>query len=250
MELSVCWLYNDIMDLYGDKGNMMVLQRRCELRGISITIDTMSINDTCDLSTYDLLFLGGGADKEQMILMEDLRKRKENIQKAMAEGTFILLICGGYQLFGQYYINAKHEKIECLQFFDYYTDTGANGTRCIGNIAIACKLDDITFTAVGFENHGGQTRGVDHPLGKVLHGYGNCFEGKQEGFYNGQVLATYLHGPLLPKNPEIADFVLYKALKKHNPNYNYCDLAKLDDTLEQLAKNQMLKRLGIQPASS
>lgn len=245
MELHVCWMYHDIMDLYGDKGNMMVLQRRCEQRNIQITIDTLSIGDTRDLSTYDLLFLGGGADKEQMILIDDLLQRKENIKKAMDEGTFVLLICGGYQLFGQYYINAYNEKIEGLKFFDYYTDTGDNGTRCIGNIAIRCHLDGNEITAVGFENHGGQTRGVTSCLGTVLSGFGNSFEGKQEGFYNGQVLATYMHGPLLPKNPEIADFIIYKALKKRNPDMQLTDLEKLDDTLELQAKEQMLKRLNV-----
>ena len=107
MELNVCWMYHDIMDLYGDKGNMMVLQKRCEERGISITIDTLSIGDQRDLRVYDLLFLGGGADKEQMMLIDDLLSRRENIREAMEQGTFVLLICGGYQLFGQYYIQCR-----------------------------------------------------------------------------------------------------------------------------------------------
>lgn len=246
MELNICWMYHDIMDLYGDKGNMMVLRKRCEDRGITITIDTLSIGDQRDLTQYDLLFLGGGADKEQMMLIDDLLARKDNIQEAMDQGSFVLLICGGYQLFGQYYINADNEKIEGLKFFDYYTDTGSNGTRCIGNIAIRCKLDDHVITAVGFENHGGQTLHVTTPLGEVLSGYGNAFDGKQEGFYNGQVLATYMHGPLLPKNPEIADFVIYKSLKKRNPELMLEDLAQLDDTLELQAKAHMLKRLGVE----
>ena len=106
MELNVCWMYHDIMDLYGDKGNMMVLQKRCEERGISITIDTLSIGDQRDLRAYDLLFLGGGADKEQMMLIDDLLSRREHIREAMEQRTFVLLICGGYQLFGQYYISA------------------------------------------------------------------------------------------------------------------------------------------------
>ena len=238
-------MYHDIMDLYGDKGNMMVLKARCEQRGIDVCIDTLTIGEEKDLTTYDLLFLGGGADKEQMMLIDDLLKRKDNIQQAMQQGTFVLLICGGYQLFGQYYINADNEKIEGLKFFDYYTDTGDNGTRCIGNIAIRCKLDDQEFIAVGFENHGGQTKQVSSPLGEVLCGFGNSFEGKREGFYNGQVLATYMHGPLLPKNPEIADFVIYKSLKKQHPEITYDALQPLDDTLEKKAKAHMLKRLGV-----
>ena len=246
MNLKICWMYHDIMDLYGDKGNMMVLRKRCENRGISIIIDTLSIGEEKDLTTYDLLFLGGGADKEQMMLIDDLLSRKQQIQDAMDQGSFVFLICGGYQLFGQYYINADNEKIEGLKFFDYYTDTGSNGTRCIGNIAIRCKLDDHLITAVGFENHGGQTMNVTSPLGNVLSGYGNTFDSKQEGFYNGQVLATYMHGPLLPKNPEIADFVIYKSLKKRNPNITYESLEQLDDKLELQAKAHMLKRLGVE----
>lgn len=243
MEINVCWMYHDIMDLYGDKGNMMVLRKRCEDRGIGITIDTLSIGEEKDLTQYDLLFLGGGADKEQMMLIDDLLSRRENIRQAMEQGTFVLLICGGYQLFGQYYISADNEKIEGLKFFDYYTTTGTNGTRCIGNIAIRCNLDGHEIVAVGFENHGGQTCNVDTPLGSVIRGYGNRFEGGQEGFYNGQVLGTYMHGPLFPKNPEIVDFVIYKSIKKQHPTFQLQDLAKLDDTLENKARDVMLKRL-------
>lgn len=245
MNLKVCWMYHDIMDLYGDKGNMLVLEKRCKDRGISIEIDTLSIGDTCDLSTYDLLFFGGGADKEQLLLIDDLLKRKENIKQAMEQGTFILLICGGYQLFGQYYISANNEKIEGLKFFDYYTETGSNGTRCIGNIAIECTLDDTSYTVVGFENHGGQTRNVSTPFGKVLSGCGNSFNDTYEGFYNGQVLGTYIHGPLLPKNPKVADFIIYKALKKRYPQLKMEDLQPLDDTLEIQAHNVILHKLGI-----
>lgn len=244
MKLKVCWMYHDIMDLYGDKGNILVLKKRCEDRGIEIQIDSCAIGETKKLSDYHLLFLGGGADKEQRILMNDLLSRKDEIEKAMQEETFVFLVCGGYQLFGQYYIDANGEKIEGLHIYDYYTTSGSNGTRCIGNIAIECNLDGNQITAVGFENHGGQTCNVKHPLGKVLHGFGNCFEGKQEGFYDGKVFATYMHGPLLPKNPEIADFVIYKSLKKEY-DIQLKDLKPLDDTLEQKAKEVMLKRLNV-----
>ena len=180
-----------------------------------------------------------------MMLMDDLRARKEQIAQAMAEKSFVFLVCGGYQLFGQYYIAADGSRIDGLGFFDYYTDTGANGTRCIGNIAVDCLLDGRHLTAVGFENHGGQTKQVKTPLGKVLHGYGNTFQDGMEGFYQGQVFATYMHGPLLPKNPDIADFMIIKALQKKDPQMRMEELKPLDDTLEYQAKNVMLRRLGV-----
>ena len=168
--MKVVWMYHDIMDLYGDKGNMMVLMKRCLDRGIPFELDTCGIGEEKDLSEYDLIFLGGGADKEQISLIPDLLSRKENIKKAIDEKTFVLLICGGYQL-------------------------------------IDANLDGLKTRIVGFENHGGQTLNVMHPLGKVVKGCGNSFNAGYEGFYDGKILGTYLHGPLLPKNPEVADFV-------------------------------------------
>ena len=243
--IKVCWMYHNIMDLYGDKGNMMVLSKRCEQRNIKCIIDTLEIGESKDLTQYDLLFLGGGADREQVLLMEDLLQRREQIQQAMEQGTFIVLICGGYQLFGQYYIAADGTKIEGLKFFPYYTEAGSDYKRCIGNIAIRAKLEGKEYTIVGFENHGGQTRNVDQPLGDVLSGYGNTMEDHKEGFYNGSVLATYMHGPLFPKNPEVVDFVIYKCLKKQNPAFTLDQLTPLDDHLEYAAKSVMLKRLQI-----
>lgn len=245
MKLKVCWMYHDIMDLYGDKGNMMVLKKRCLDRDIQFELDTCGIGQKKDLSEYDLIFLGGGADKEQISLIPDLLSRKENIQKAMDENTFILLICGGYQLFGQYYIAANNQKIKGLQFYDYYTDTGKQGSRCIGNIVIDANLDGIKTRIVGFENHGGQTLNVKHPLGKVIHGYGNSFDAGQEGFYDGKILGTYLHGPLLPKNPVVADFVIYKSLKKRNPDFKFEDLMPLNETFEKGARDTLFKRFNI-----
>lgn len=244
--IKVCWMYHDIMDLYGDKGNMMVLQKRCEDRQIDFHLETCAIGEKKDLSSFDLVFLGGGADKEQISLIPDLLKRKENIRKAMDENTFILLICGGYQLFGQYYIAADGSRIEGLKLYDYYTGTGKQGTRCIGNIIIDAKLDELHTKIIGFENHGGQTLHVTHPLGKVLHGFGNAFDAGYEGFYDGKILGTYLHGPLLPKNPDVADFVITKAIQKRNPDFTINDLKPLDNTFEENARKALLKRFQIQ----
>ncbi|MBP3853357.1 MAG: glutamine amidotransferase, partial [Erysipelotrichaceae bacterium] len=119
MKIKVCWMYHDIMDLYGDKGNILTLQRRCTDRNIGFELETCAISQKMDLNAFDLVFLGGGADKEQLSLIPDLLQRKENIYQALEDHTFFLLICGGYQLFGQYYISADHEKIEGLKINSY-----------------------------------------------------------------------------------------------------------------------------------
>ena len=243
--LDVCWMYHDIMDLYGDKGNIMVLKKRCLDRNIEFHLDTCGIGEQKDLSQYDLIFLGGGADKEQISLIPDLLSRRENIKKAMDEHTFVLLICGGYQLFGQYYIAADGSKIEGLKFYDYYTDTGKEGKRCIGNIILEADLDGLKTKIIGFENHGGQTENVKSPLGKVLKGYGNSFDAGYEGFYDGKILGTYLHGPLLPKNPQVADFVITKAIQKRNPDFSFNDLQPLEDLFEEKARKALLDRFQI-----
>lgn len=245
MKLKTAWMYHDIMDLYGDKGNIMTLKKRCEDRGIEFDLQTVGIGEEADLSDFDLVFLGGGADKEQISLIPDLLSRRDNIQKALDEKTFFLLICGGYQLFGQYYVAADGEKIQGLQFADYWTETGQARSRCIGNIIIEADLDGIKTKLVGFENHGGQTLHVSHPLGKVLHGYGNSFDAHQEGYYDGRFLGTYLHGPLLPKNPQLADFVIARALAKRNPGFRVEDLKPLHNPFEEPARKALFDRFGL-----
>ena len=223
--MKVVWMYHDIMDLYGDKGNMMVLMKRCLDRGIPFELDTCGIGEEKDLSEYDLIFLGGGADKEQISLIPDLLSRKENIKKAIDEKTFVLLICGGYQLFGQYYIAANNEKISGLQFYDYYTDTGKAGSRCIGNVVIDANLDGLKTRIVGFENHGGQTLNVTHPLGKVVKGCGNSFNAGYEGFSELEQARTQCI-TTGPNNRELLRFVSgigkkqkVEGIKKYTDSY-------------------------------
>lgn len=242
MILKILWMYHDIMDLYGDKGNIRVLKKRCEDRGIEVVVSTCAMKQQCVLKDYDILFIGGGADKEQSLLYQDLLSRKEAIQEAIASHTFVLLICGGYQFFGKHYIDNSGNRMQGLGLFDYYTESNPNVGRCIGNIAIEANLDGKKYKVVGFENHGGQTMKVTTPFGRVLSGHGNQYQGEFEGFYNGQVLGTYMHGPLLPKNPEVADFIIQKGLSK---NYGEVTLSALDDGLEQKAKEVMLKRLHV-----
>ncbi len=242
MKLKLLHLYHDIMDLYGDKGNIKTLEYRCKRRGIDFVYDTCSIGEEKDYSSYNLIFMGGGADKEQYILSKDLLSKKEGLQKALDNNTFFLLICGGYQLFGKYYVNAEGEKIEGLGFFDYATEKSKKNDRCIGNIYLDVEIDNHKFDVLGFENHGGQTYGADEMhFGKVVFGNGNYYSSKYEGFYNGNVIGTYVHGPLLPKNPELADFIIKKALLKTHAEV---DLDELDDSIEVSAKLELLKNLG------
>ena len=240
MNLKILWMYHDLMDLYGDKGNAEVLKRRTAKRGIDVILDTCTIGEEKNIADYDLFFMGGGADREQNLIYKDLLSRKDAIREAMDQKTAFLLICGGYQLFGKYYKDQDGQMIESLGFFDYYTEASDRDHRCIGNIAVETTIDGETFRAVGFENHGGQTKDVSTPFARVLNGHGNMYQSPYEGFMNDTVLATYMHGPLLPKNPKIADALIRRALKKR---YGEVTLEPLDDTLENRAREVMLERL-------
>lgn len=240
MELKILWMYHDLMDLYGDRGNIQVLKMRCQSRGIDVIVDHCGIGEQCQIQDYDLFFMGGGADLEQNLIFQDLLMRKQQIVQAYQQGTNFLLICGGYQLFGQYYKDQDGKIIDGLGLFDYYTEASTRDHRCIGNIAVEIEVDQKTFHAVGFENHGGQTKNVSSPFAKVLSGHGNVYHGQYEGFMNPQVIATYMHGPLLPKNPTIADLIITRALKKR---YGVVSLPPLDDTLEHQACQIMLNRI-------
>ncbi|MEG0313637.1 MAG: glutamine amidotransferase [Erysipelotrichaceae bacterium] len=242
MKLKICWLYPTIMDLYGDSGNMLVIKQRCIKRNIDVEITKVDLNEPADLSSFDLIFLGGGADKEQTIIKDDLLSRKESILAAIKANCFFFLVCGGYQMFGKYYIDANNNKIQGLNILDYYTEASTNHQRCIGNIAIKVNFDNTTYTLLGFENHGGQTLGVTNPLGKVIKGFGNNVESGFEGYLDNNIFATYMHGPLLPKNPEAADYIIKHALMKNNPSIT---LDPLDDNLSSLAKSNLYSRWSI-----
>ena len=239
-EIKILYLYPDILELYGDFGNIQVLKYRIEKRGYKAIIDQYSIGDEApDFSSYDLVFAGGGADNEQSILSEDLIKYKENIKKAVDSGVFFLLICGAYQLFGKYYKGVEGNIIPCLEIFDYYTEAiNDRKKRCIGNIVLEITLDDKKTKVIGFENHGGQTYDIFSPFGNVLFGNGNKFQDTHEGFFRKNVIATYLHGPLLSKNPELCDYIIKHCLeKKYNEDIILQDL---DDSFETLCREQLL----------
>ena len=237
-ELKILYLYPDILELYGDFGNIQVLSYRLEQRGIKATIVPYSIGD---IEPNFNVFAGGGADQEQSILANDLIKYKENIKTAIENGVFFLLICGAYQLFGKYYKGVEGNIIPGLEIFDYYTEAIEDRKkRCIGNIVINTNLDGKDTKIIGFENHGGQTFNVDTPFGDVLFGNGNKFGDFKEGFSKKNVIATYLHGPLLSKNPELADYIIkYCMERKYKENII---LQTLDDEFESKCRLQLLDR--------
>ena len=239
-ELKLLYLYPDMLELYGDYGNIQVLKYRMEKRNIKLIVDRYSIGDNMpNFAEYDIVFAGGGADNEQSILSEDLIKYKKEIKQAVNNGTFFLLICGAYQLFGKYYKGVEGNIIPGLEIFDYYTKAEPDRKkRCIGNIVIDVKIGDLDTKVIGFENHGGQTYDIKSPFGKVLYGNGNKFEDIEEGYMKKNVIATYLHGPLLSKNPDVADYIISYCLER---KYNEKEkLEKLDDTFEEKCREQLL----------
>ncbi len=241
-ELKILYLYPDILELYGDFGNIQILKYRLEKRNIKAIITPYSIGyDVPNFKDYDLVFAGGGADQEQSILAEDLIKYKSNIKEAVDSGVFFLLICGAYQLFGKYYKGVEGNIIPGLNIFEYYTEAiNDRKKRCIGNVVINTNLNNKEYKIIGFGNHGGQTYDVKTPFGKVLFGNGNKFGDDNEGFFTKNIIATYLHGPLLSKNPELADYIIKCCLdRKYNEN---TILEPLDDTFENLCRKQLLDR--------
>lgn len=240
--LKILYLYPDMLELYGDYGNIQVLKYRIESRGCQAVIDRYSIGDDApNFNDYDIVFAGGGADNEQSILAKDLVKYKENIQEAVQNGVFFLLICGAYQLFGKYYKGVDGNIIPGLEVFDYYTVANPDRKkRCIGNIVIEADLYDFKTKVLGFENHGGQTFNISNSFGKVLFGNGNKFGDTEEGYFEKNVISTYLHGPLLSKNPELCDYIIKYCLdRKYNENVS---LKPLNDEFESLCRNQLLDR--------
>ena len=240
MELKICHLYPDILNLYGDRGNILCMERRLRWRDIAVTTTNISVGMPLKAADYDLFFIGGGQDFEQEVLLEDLHGAKTaEIKAAVNDGKAFLAICGGYQMLGQYYKTWDGVQCDFTGALDLYT-VGSK-QRMIGNYMFTC--DELGCTVVGFENHSGKTYLGDgvKPIGKVLAGYGNNGEDGFEGARYKNVFATYSHGCLLPKNPQIADFVLKTALER---KYGAMELKPLDNTLESAAHDYMQKRLS------
>ena len=236
MKITIGHLYPDLLNLYGDRGNIQCLMRRCQWRGIEAETIPFELDDKIDFSKLDIVLLGGGSDREQMIVCEKLQKIQPDFKAYVEDNGVVIAICGGYQLLGNYY-KTDQGMIEGLKLVDMSTEQGKG--RLIGNIVMQSDLFDMPI--VGFENHGGRTTiGNNKPLGKVLSGYGNDGQSGEEGVVYKNVIGTYLHGPLLPKNPQLADLLISRALEKKYGKK--IELEKLDDSEEQEANSYIFHR--------
>lgn len=229
------------MNIYGDRGNILTLVKRAEWRGIQVTVETVGRGPVDDLSRYDLVFWGGGQDRDQELVFNDAAEHKtEALKRAVDAGAVVLAVCGGYQLLGRSYMTAAGKTLPGLNLVDLHTVPGVR--RNIGNIVIdVTPLGIEPATLVGFENHSGKTYLAPglQPLGRVLRGAGNNGEDGGEGVVQGNVFGTYLHGSLLPKNPHFADLLLARALGRSGA----AQLAVLDDSPEMAAHNAVNERL-------
>lgn len=238
MEINICHLYPDLLNVYGDLGNILILKYRCEQRDIKVNIKNVSLGDPFNKEDYDIVFFGGGQDYEQSIVAKDLSGEKQESLKEYVESSKVLLaICGGYQLLGRHYITPEGEKLPGLNILDIYTEAGDN--RFIGNTII--KNEEYNETYVGFENHSGRTYiGSLKALGKVVKGYGNNGSDGNEGCIYKNTYCSYFHGSLLSKNPELADRLITNAL---NLKYGDVKLKPLDDNYEIKAKEHIINKL-------
>ncbi len=235
MKVNIGHLYPELLNLYGDRGNIQCLKKRCEWRGIEAKVREYSLMDSIDFSQLDVVLIGGGSDREQMLVCSRLKKIRADFRGYVEDGGVVIAVCGAYQLLGHYYDTAEG-RIEGLSLVDIYTQQGS--PRLISNIVI--QNEQFSYPIVGFENHGGRTFINQHqPFGRVSFGFGNNGEDKKEGVMYKNVIGTYLHGPLLPKNPHVCDYLLTEALDR---KYGFSSLEPLDDTQEREANQYIVHR--------
>jgi CobQ-like glutamine amidotransferase family enzyme len=246
--LRICHLYPDLLNLYGDRGNVIVLVNRARWRGLQVVVTEATLGTAIGADDADLYFIGGGEDRQQRIAVSDLLRLKRGpLEEAARAGAVVLAVCGGYQLVGRFYRPAEGEELPGLGLLDIWTEHAGPGTaRLIGNLVIQPDGDEPPM--VGFENHGGRTYlgPAAKPLGRVVSGFGNNGRDGWEGAVAGHVYGTYLHGPLLPKNPAFADRLIREALSRRYPG---TELVALPDVLEGRARAAVLARTG-RPASA
>ena len=236
MQIKIAHLYPDLLNLYSDRGNVVCLQKRLKWRGISVEVAEYLIDDEIRIGDVDILFIGGGSDRELKIVAERLVNYRGEIAEFVENDGVLLAICGGFQLLGKFYELLDGEKIPGLELLDIRTFHSPN--RMIGNVVIE---SEEFGKIVGFENHAGQTFiGDCEPLGTVISGFGNNDKDEFEGIVHKNIIGTYLHGPILPKNPKLADVLILKALRRKYGE----DLAltELDDTAESRAHDYIVGR--------
>jgi len=246
LPLRVCALYPDLMNIYADRGNLLVLERRCRWRGIGFELHASGLGERLDGESYDLLYIGGGQDRDQQLCAADLiANKREGLHAAAARGAVILGVCGGYQLLGHSYTLGSRE-IEGVALLDVWT-VRSDRPRLIGNVAIAAELPGGAGSGgervlAGFENHAGHTRlgPGQQPLGRVLRGHGNDGSSGLEGAISANTIGTYLHGPLLPKNSWFADWLIERALGLEAGR-----LTPLQDALEDATHASARRAAGV-----
>lgn len=245
--LTIGWLYPTLMNVYGDRGNLIAIEKRCNWREINTEIKLLDVGySKSDLEACDLLLMGGAQDRQQQIVNDDLVSKREVLNKLINSEIPGLYVCGGYQFLGNYYKEADGRKITGLGIFDLYTENpGEDHPRLIGNMAFKTFFENESNVVVGFENHGGRTylgKGIK-PFGEIIKGNGNNGQDRTEGARYKNSFGTYGHGPILPKNPDFTDYLIKLALeKKYDKKIQLIDL---NNALEQRARFSIANRIGV-----
>ncbi len=239
-KINIVHLYPDLLNLYGDKGNIECLRKRLTWRNIEVNVNEISEeNPEIDFDNTDIIFLGGGSDREQKLVCEKLSEYKSELKNFVENGGTLIALCGGFEMIGVSF-GKKNDKTDALGILDFDTEYPSDGSRLIGNVIMECE--GIDGFVVGFENHSGRID-IDkyQPLGKIIKGHGSNGINKNEGLVYKNLFASYLHGPLFPKNPKLCDLILSKTLK--NKYGEFDKLSPLDDTLEEKANNHITRNL-------
>ena len=242
MRIRVGHLYPDYLNIYADRGNIAVLTRRAAWRGHELEVSAIGMGESLEPAGHDLLYVGGGQDREQALVAQDLAGKGDALRGAVDDGVAVLAVCGGYQLLGRFYRERSGAELPGAGVLPLHTVAGER--RMIGDVLLECELEPgERRTLAGFENHAGRTILEDgaEPLGRVLAGFGNDGESGSEGCRAGRVIGTYLHGPLLPRNPWLADWILAQALA-HRTGGEAPDLEPLPDELEAEAHSVAAER--------
>ena len=236
--VNILHLYPDLLNLYGDKGNIEALRKRLIWRNIDADVKCVtSADENIDFESADIIYLGGGSDREQEIVLEKLSKYKKELKSFVEAGKTLIATCGGFEMLGET-LFSNEKKVDGLGVLDINTSLSNDKSRLIGNVVI--KVDFLDSYIVGFENHGGRIDiGSYPPLGKVVTGYGNNGKDVFEGVVYKNLIGTNLHGPLFPKNPKLCDYILENTLKHKYSSFE--KLISLDDELENLANNYIVQ---------